>query len=159
MLKRVLAFLLIVGCFSQVCVGINSYARQVDDSNIVVEQVYEDGSYIESTIEQNDQEGYVRSSTVSGSKKYSYKNSSGKVIWTAVLHGNFTYNGTSAKCISTSLTVSISNHSGKVTEKNNYASGSSAVGKMVTKRYVSGVAVQTVSRTLKLTCTVSGKLK
>ena len=50
MLKRVLVFLVIVGCVSQFCAGINSYAREVNDSNAVVEQVYEDGSYIESTV-------------------------------------------------------------------------------------------------------------
>lgn len=68
MLKRVLVFLVIVGCVSQFCAGINSYAREVNDSNAVVEQVYEDGSYIESTVVLDSQVGYARSSTVSGKR-------------------------------------------------------------------------------------------
>ena len=159
MLKRVLVFLVIVGCVSQFCAGINSYAREVNDSNAVVEQVYEDGSYIESTVVLDSQVGYARSSTVSGKKEYSYKSSSGKIIWTAVLHGNFTYNGTSAKCTTTSVRVNISNNNWKVTDKTSHASGNSAVGEVTTKRYMQGVVMQTVNRTLKLTCTASGKLK
>ncbi|MFQ9749556.1 MAG: hypothetical protein ACLRYY_12190 [Anaerobutyricum soehngenii] len=111
MLKRVLVFLVIVGCVSQFCAGINSYAREVNDSNAVVEaSIRKVEGYIESTVVLDSQVGYARSSTVSGKKEYSYKSSSGKIIWTAVLHGNFTYNGTSAKCTTTSVRVNISNN-------------------------------------------------
>lgn len=159
MLKKVLVFLVMIGCVSQFCIGINSYAREVNNSNLVVEQVYEDGSYIESIVVLDSQVGYARSSTVSGKKEYSYKSSSGKIIWTTVLHGNFTYNGTSAKCTAASVNMDKTNKNWKLSDKKASPSGSSAVAKVVTKRYVSGVAVQTVNRTLKLTCTASGKLK
>lgn len=159
MLKRVVVFFMVIGCFIQLSTETNSYAKEVDDSNVVVEQVFEDGSYIESVIVRDEQAEYARSSTISGKKEYSYKNSSGKIIWTAVLHGSFTYNGSSAKCTTASVKISKINENWKATEKKASISGNSALGKVTTKRYVSGVAVQVVNRTLKLTCTASGKLK
>ena len=132
------------------------YQEQYD---VTVEEVFQDGSYLESYVIVSENEGLFRSSKKTGTKVYTAKTSSGKVIWTATLHANFTYTGTSAKCTSTSLSTNISNKSWKITKSNHYASGSSAIGQVTGKKYIDGSAVQTINANLKLTCTASGKLK
>lgn len=159
MLKKIIMFLMIIGCINQFSTGMVCYAKEIANSDVLIEEVYEDGSYIESTVILDNEMNYTRATKVSGNKKYSYKSSSGKLLWVATLYGSFTYNGTSAKCTNTSLKVSISDDNWKATGKNSHASGNVAIGEVTTKKYTKGVAVQTISRTLKLTCTGAGKLK
>ena len=124
-----------------------------------VEEVFQDGSYLESYVVVSEHAEVFRSSKKTGTKTYTAKTSSGKVLWKAILHASYTYTGTSAKCISTSLDTSVLNSNWKITKSNHYASGSSAIGQVTAKKYIDGSAVQTINANLKLTCTASGKLK
>lgn len=159
MLKKVIIFIAIVACVNQLCIGLNVDAKEMKNIEAVnVEEVYEDGSYIESAII-SDSNILSRALGVSGKKTYSYKSSSGKLIWRAILTGNFTYSGTSAKCKTASISVDVVNKNWKVKEKRSQVSGASAVGLITMGKYVDGSNVYTMKKTLKLTCTENGKLK
>lgn len=158
-MKKILFLFAVMFCTGQVCRGLNIYAKETKSTEIIIEEKYEDGSYIESVLIPNDYNVLSKTSTVAGNKKYSYKSSSGKLIWTATLSGSFTYNGSTAKCKTSSVKINIVNNNWKIKEKNSKASGASAVGTVTTGRYIDGVSVQTIKRTLTLTCTENGKLK
>lgn len=146
-------------CFVQSPIFASNVTENQEQYDAIVEEVFQDGSYLESYVVVSENEGFFRSSKKTGIKTYTAKTSSGKVIWKATLHASYTYTGTSAKCTSTSLNTSISNSNWKITKSNHYASGSSAIGQVTAKKYIDGSAVQTINANLKLTCTASGKLK
>lgn len=63
------------------------------DATIV--ETFEDGSYIETVIEEATFASSARSttSTVSGKKTNTYRNSEGSALWSVTVTGTFTYNG------------------------------------------------------------------
>ena len=153
----------VLGMVLLCCVQSPIFASDVIENqkqyDTIVEEVFQDGSYLESYVLVSEHAEVFRSSKKTGTKTYTAKTSSGKVLWKAILHASYTYTGTSAKCISTSLDTSVLNSNWKITTTNHYASGSSAIGQVTAKKYIDGSAVQTINANLKLTCTASGKLK
>lgn len=69
--------------------NINSYTY--------IEAQFQDGSYIEVTVEQSNT--FTKSSTITGKKTASYKGGSGTTYWSVIVTGTFTYNGKTASCI------------------------------------------------------------
>ena len=157
-IKKYLILAILLLC----CIKLPTFASEViedEQHDTIVEKVFEDNSYVESYIMETEKGIQTRSSKKSGDKVYVAKSSSGKTIWTATLHGDFTYTGTSAKCTSTTLSTSVSNKNWKIKKKNHYASGASAIGIITAKKYVDNSAIKTMNITLKLTCSSNGKLK
>ena len=116
---------------------------------------YEDGSCLEIIIAESLSRA---SSTKTGSKTFNYKDSNGNLCWTAVLHGTFTYTGTSATCTASSCNVSISDSAYYVVSKTVGKSGGSATATLTMGRKLLGITISKNTYELKLTCDKNGNL-
>ena len=118
------------------------------------------GDYYEITIteETNSSQLFAASSTKKGAKTYTYKNSSGTSLWYVKVTGTFTYNGSSSKCTNSEVTANSKHASWKIRSKSASKSGSSAAAKATAERFANSVTLQTVTKSVTLTCDKSGKL-
>lgn len=92
-----------------------------------------------------------------GQKTATFYNSDNVAQWSATLKGTFTYNGSSATCTASSITHKIYSSNWKIASASATKSGNKATGKATAKRYLI-VPVQTVEKTITLTCSASGVL-
>ena len=122
-------------------------------------QTFDDGSYIESTLQENS-DPYFRSTAQkkSGRKTNTYKNNSGKIIWSVTVKGSYTFNGKTSSCTSSSVTTSCPGAGWKITSSSANKSGATASASATAKKYIDGKCINTITRTVKLTCSKSGKL-
>lgn len=151
-MKRFICCALLV-CMLFSMLPLTAYAAEVPIEN---EEViyFEDGSFLTVTVRTRN----TRSSgSVSGDKVYSFDTGSG-VKWEAVLSGSFTYTGSSAKCTSSSVSVSVYDSAWYTVSKSASKSGSSATGSVTMGRKAGGVTVDKVPISLKLTCDSNGNL-
>ena len=116
---------------------------------------FDDGSYITVEIINMDTRA---TSTKTGSKVYTYRNSDGDQQWKATLTGTFTYTGSSSTCTSSSCNVSITDSDWYVVSKTTSTSGSSATTDLTMGLKYLGITVDKVSVSLKLTCDKNGNL-
>lgn len=123
-----------------------------------ISESFDDGSYIETTISESSDISPFSTLTKTGRKTSKYKNSSGTVLWSITVIGSFSYNGTSAKCTSSSISSTCPSASWKLTNKSSYYSGATATAKATAKRYYAGECIQTLTRYVTLTCSKSGVL-
>lgn len=118
---------------------------------------FDDGSYM--TVEVT--RAVRASGSVTGSKPYTYYNSSynssGVVQWQAVLTGSFTYTGSSATCTASSVDVTVYDSAWKVISKSASKSENTATAS-VSMRKVVGVTVMTVPVSMSLSCDANGNL-
>lgn len=91
-------------------------------------------------------------------KRDYYYNNSGEKQWTMVLHGSFTYNGTTAACTSASITYTIYNSNWHFQSKNAWPSGNTANGTLTMDRKFLGITIQTVTKSLTITCDANGNI-
>lgn len=129
-------------------------------SEIEVVEVFDDGSYIESSITDENTliELFSSNRTKSGDKTYTYKSKSGKVSWSITVRGTFTYNGISAKCTASSVSTTCPSSNWKMSDKDASKSGATAKATASFKYYTDDKYVKTVNKIVKLTCSKSGKL-
>ena len=116
---------------------------------------FDDGSYL---IVQVMTKGGRSAGSISASKPYTYYNSNGTAQWQVALHGSFTYDGSSARCTSASVSVDIYNSSWYNVSKNASRSGNTAHGSATMGLRSAGVTVMTVPVTMTLTCDANGNL-
>lgn len=158
-MKKVILFLTVISIIFTL--STNALAVKVFQSeNAKAEIIYfEDGSYIETviTVEKSDFSVFT-TNTITSTKKISYKNSDGEVSWTATLKGTFNYTGSNSTCTSSSITYTIENTKWKIPTATASKSGNKAIGNVIAKRYTLGIPVQTVERTITLTCSATGVL-
>lgn len=136
-----------------------SNVNALDSINLYtyIEEQFQDGSYIEVTIEQNN--AFARSSTITGKKTASYKGSSGTTYWSVTVTGTFTYNGKIASCTKSSVSTKNHSTSWKLSNAKSSKSGATALASVTAKQYhQDGNILKTVNQTVKLTCSASGKL-
>ena len=124
----------------------------------VTVEYLEDGSYYETVVTVDDTVGddsgiMSTAKTKTGSKKASYKNKSGDVLWYVKVTGKFTYNGSTSKCTSASATAASNSSSWKITDKSSSRSGNKAIGKATAKEQSTSL-----TRTVTLSCSKTGKL-
>lgn len=121
----------------------------------------DDGSYFETIIEDENigfNLNYITttSTTKTKSKTTYYKNSSGTTLWYVKVTGTFTYNGISAKCTSASVTATSQNSNWKVSNKSSSATSNKAKASATGKKYYLGEVIQTINKTVTLTCSPTG---
>lgn len=124
----------------------------------VTVEYLEDGSYYETVVTVDDtvsgDSGIMSTAkTRTGSKKTSYKNKSGDVLWYVKVTGKFTYNGSTSKCTSASATAASNSSSWKIIDKSASRSGNEAIGKATAKEQSTSL-----TRTVTLSCSKTGKL-
>lgn len=96
------------------------------------------------------------STTKTKSKTTRFYNSSDVLQWSVKVTGTFKYGGGSAKCTDSTVTATSSSAAWKISNKSASKSGAAAKASATAKRYSNGVAVQTLSKTVTLTCSPTG---
>ena len=121
-----------------------------------LETVYfDDGSYM--TVEIITR-GTRASGSTSGSKPYTYYDSTGSAQWKATISGSFTYNGSSATCTSSSVDVTIYDSAWYTISKSASKSGNTASASVTMVEKRGGVTVNRVPVSLSLSCDRNGNL-
>ena len=151
-MKKVVSFILFLSLLFD-CFVIFSSAKNTSYIDI---EYFDDGSYGIVTFEPSLL--LATKGTVTKTKKYSYYDSSNNLCWYVTLSGTFTYNGTSANCSNASIAYHIYKNSWSLTSANSSRSGATATGNFTFKNYVLGVPIQTVNKTLTLTCDKNGNI-
>ena len=137
----------------------NTFVFASNTNEIHTLEVFEDGSYIEEQIDCSPTVSlFSTTSTKYGHKTATYKSSSGNTIWTITVSGIFTYNGKSSKCTKSSVTTTCVNSNWKITNKSSKKVDSTATASATATKYTNKVAVQTIKRSVSLSCSKSGKL-
>ncbi len=140
----------------------NVQTIHASDSNTQIEY-FEDGSYCITVIEDGNTENLSdisvasASKTVSKSKKTSYYSSANVEMWYVKVTGSFTYGNGSAVCNSSSVTAASKNGDWKVSNKSSSKSGNTATASATGKRYINGTLTHTVTKSVTLTCSATGK--
>lgn len=158
-MKKVIAFLLSLTLI--LTLYLPTFAATNTDHTVATTSIeyLEDGSYIETVItKERSSLSIFATSTKTGSKKITHKNSDSETLWTATLKGTFTYTGSKATCTASSITYSIVNDNWKIMSATASKSGNKATGDITAKRYVLGIPTKTVEKTITLTCSASGVL-
>lgn len=109
------------------------------------------GDYIETTITSN--MNTLARSSKSGTKTEKYKNASGEVMWSVSVTGTFSYNGSSCTCTKATSSTTKPSSMWSLSNKKASKSGNKAIASVT--GHAPGV---TVTRTVTLTCSPSGKL-
>ena len=133
-----------INAFAKVCVS--------ETENIIY---FDNGSYITIEIVSTNTRA---TSTKTGTKIYTYRNSDGVEQWKATLSGTFTYNGTTSSCTASSCSVSIAKTNWYVVSKSASKSGNSATAALTMGRKLLGVTVEKTDATIRLTCDKNGNL-
>lgn len=115
----------------------------------------ENGDYIEIEI---DTISTRNVNYITGSKRFTYKNSYGEVLWILKITGSFTYNGERANCESAYITTESYDTNWKVTNEDCYRFGSTAYGEATFTRYAFGIVCGSVEEKISLTCNENGDL-
>lgn len=114
--------------------------------------------YYEETIEVIETSNARATSTKTGKKTGSYKNSSGKVLWSVSVTGTFTYNGNTSVCTKASVSTTNNSDNWKLTDASSSKSGNTASATVKAKCYINGDLISSTSKTVKLTCDKNGNL-
>lgn len=96
--------------------------------------------------------------TKTGTRVITSKNADGTIDWKAVLTGTFTYNGTTATCTTSSVTVTVYASNWYEVSKTAGKSGASATGSVTMGRKVLGITVAKETYDMTLTCSSNGTL-
>lgn len=152
-MKKVLSFLFIV--LIVFCVSINACASS---DAITTVEYFEDGSCIETTIVVKEYISTYATQVKKVEKSISYKDEDGIVCWKATLTATFRYTGSSATCTESDVTYTISNSKWKITSATASKSGNTATADVTAKRYTLGIPVETLNRTITMTCSANGTI-
>lgn len=147
----IVSLVMLIGC----CAIPMSASASEEPTTIVSTEYFEDGSYIVTTLTLPNNKAR---STKPASKTSTARNSSGTALWSYTLSATFTYDGNDSKCtsVSDSYTIYDSNwykHSSSCGKDGNYAFGT-----IVMKKKTLGVVVDTVTKSLNLSCDKYGNI-
>lgn len=117
---------------------------------------YEDGSYLEITLEAAPQTR--ASGSLTKTKNYTFTNSNGVAEWKISLTGSFTYTGTTSTCTAASCNVTIYQSNWSAASKSASKSGNTAYGTARILRKYLGVTVSDKTYNLTLTCDKNGNV-
>ena len=131
-----------------------AFANEKNTTDNYIEYL-EDGSYIVTEIETSTISTFS-TSTTSKTKTATYYNDSNEKLWVISLAATFSYTGSSATCTKATTSYSLYDSYWKVTKGTASRSGRTATGDFTVKKYVLGVPVKTINKTLTLTCSNTG---
>ncbi len=152
-IRRFICFCLAMNCLLLFSMNVSAAGRKV-------EQKFSDGSYIETyTVKEPTNVRRFIINKVSGKKTKNYRDSKGKLMWSVTICATFSYNRKSAKCVRKSVTTRCPGKNWKIVKKSASSSKGSATGKATARRSFRGKTVRRISRSVKLSCTASGRLK
>lgn len=155
-MKKVVSVLLIV--MIMFSLNVPAFAvENIDNENTVIEYL-EDGSCFITTITVVEENSTYATNTKTFTKTISYKDEDGIVCWKATLTATFRYTGSSATCTESDVTYTVSNSKWKITSATASKSGNTATADVTAKRYTLGIPVETLNRTITMTCSANGTI-
>lgn len=139
------------------CIPIsNVNALESIQQNTYIEERFEDGSYIEISIDYGNSNART---TTTKSKTATYKGADGTALWSITVKGTFNYNGSSSTCTNSSVSTKNYSTSWKLSNATSSKSGSTASASVTAKQYhQDGTILRTINKTVKLTCDKNGNL-
>ena len=165
-MKKFLSFILtIISIFamqSVIVFGQTASNSQIDSVEV---EYFDDGTYCVTVIESIPADiNTIGSSTISPlstktetkSKTEYVKSTSGSILWYVKVTGTFTYGDGSAKCTSVTPSAAAIASTWKVSDISGSKSGNKASATATGKQYADGKVVQTMTRTVTLTCSPTG---
>jgi len=159
MKKIILSLILSVILLFTTNIPIHANESFTDNQIEIQKEILGNGNTIITTIQYDStRSSLLRNSTVSGSKKVDYLNANQQIMWTFTVHGTFSISGTSVTCTSASHTVSILGSGWNTISSSSGKSGNSASASAKVGYYSLGILIQSIERTLTLSCDSNGKL-
>lgn len=154
-MKKIITVLIMVLLFLSSLTSISAN----NSTRTYIDEVFEDGSYIEIVIEEHETSSLTREMTTkTGKKTATYKDSNGNELWTFYVSGIFKYDGSTSTCTSSVVNASSLNSNWKIHSKSATKSNATASATCTAKQYTLGICVKTVTRNLSLTCSPNGTL-
>lgn len=154
-MKRLGIFLLSFLCI----LGSSTPVMAADTQSAVIIETFEDGSYMETIIEEIETpSAYATTHNIAGKKTNNYKDSNGNLLWSVTVTGTFTYDGTTSKCTSATVSTTCPASNWKIASKSASKSGATATATATAKKYLDGVCIYTLTRSVSLTCSKNGTL-
>lgn len=152
-MKKLISLLSVILMIVVMCPA-TAFANEkiVTDSYV---EYFEDGSYIVTELTESTITTFA-AKTVSSSKSSHFYESDNSKAWTVTLNATFSYTGSSATCTKATTSSTIYNSAWKVTSAVASKSGNKATGTFTVKKYVLGIPVKTVNKTLTITCSNTG---
>lgn len=136
-------------------------SAKVETNEKVTIEYLENGNYVETIItEENTTNTMMGRATSSktGSKTEFYRNGDGEVMWTIAVRASFTYNGSTATCTQSSVITTCPSNMWKVSNTSASRKGNTGTAYATGKRYTNGFVVESVNRSVTLTCSGNGTL-
>jgi hypothetical protein len=152
MSKRLIAFSLVLILMLVLFPSGGVAAGVVEDPTIIL---FDDGSYVEVFVGESSARA---ANTVSGFKKYIYRDSDGTARWEAELNATFAYSGGWYTCTTANCDVTIYDSSWYVISNSTIRSSNNAVTSLTMGLRSAGVTIARPEYTIKLTCDSNGNL-
>lgn len=154
-----ISIMLCISTLSVSAAGRTPVIETEDTNSVQTELEYlPDGSYFITVIETQDNFVSLRSTTTTKSKTATYYGANGKSYWSVTVTGTFTYGNGTSKCTSSSASAkSYDTNFWRIASKSASKSGNKATATASAKQYQSGQYLRTVSKTVTLTCSSTGK--
>lgn len=122
-------------------------------------EMLDNGDYITTTMTEYSDISSTRSAnTKTGSKTVTYRNSNDDILWSFTVTGTFSYNGTTSSCTKSTCSYNIKSSAWKNPSTSSSKSGNTASGTITIKQYRLGLAVNSITRTVNLSCNKNGVL-
>lgn len=96
--------------------------------------------------------------TKTGSKTVYYKDANNKTLWYVKVTATFSYNNKTSTCTSASVTAASYNSYWKVSNKSSSHSGNHGTASATGKKYLAGIVISTINKSVTLTCSKDGAL-
>lgn len=157
-MKKIIGFFITLSIlFGFSSTDINATEVNNYQNNMYIEEYFDDGSFIEVTLNSYPIEN--KSNTRKGTKTKTYKDKNGKLIWSVQVLGTFTYNGKTATCTSSNIYTTCNASNWKLSNKKSSKSGATAKASVTAKEYTFlGICAKTINSTVTLTCSPKGVL-
>lgn len=122
----------------------------------------DDGSYFETIIEDETPSSTpnilsAAKTTATKSKTTYYKNSSGQVMWYVKVTGTFKYGDGTSICTKATVTAASKGDTWRISNKTSKSYSNKAQASATGKQYANGIVIKTISKTVTLTCSSTGK--
>jgi hypothetical protein len=133
------------------------YAQSTPVVSYEIEYISED-IYIETFITESINNSTKSTTTVTRSKVSNIKNNNDEILTSFQLTGTFIYDHSTSRCTNVSCTTTIYDDTWKFTSTSATKSGFTANGSYTVKQYLLGNEINSISRTLTISCDAHGNV-
>lgn len=137
--------------------SLTAYASEPNMSYDI--EYFDNGDYLVTTLENESSTPDISlfaTTTTTKSKISRYYNANNEIMWYVKVTGTFTYGNGTSKCTSSTVTAQSNVTAWKITSKSASKSGNTASATATAKQYFDGTVVNTIKRTVTLTCSSTG---